>query len=194
MSINPWLAAKFIPFLNPFILFISIFSIFGAHSPQDKLKYLIKELVAVLCTMILILFAGPYILSALGVSLAAVKISGGLILLCGALELMGITSGQSAAEQREVYSFFVPVTMPMIVGPGVITSIVSMSIEEGFIPTLVAITIAWSTLSVILVTAMGLCSEISRNTSKAVTNIGGLLLAFIASQLLINGVKDGLFS
>lgn len=144
-------------------------------------------------TVVLGIFAGfgREILGYLGLSLPALQVSGGLLLLIVALQLL---TGKQAelTTQPKVNVALVPLATPLIAGPGAIATVL---VFAGEVHTVVnAIGLALVILIVMLVLLVVLRSSVHLSRLlrdggiELLSRVFGLLLAAIAVQLAASGV------
>lgn len=135
---------------------------------------------------------GQQILSSLGISIAAIQGSGGLLLLLVALELL--TGRSDNPEGRDdVNVALVPLGTPLIAGPGAIAAIiVYVRQAHGFhdasaiaIALVAVLILVWLALRFSLV----LLNLLRASGIHLMTRIFGLLLSAIAVQLIANAVR-----
>ncbi|AOH82840.1 MarC family transcriptional regulator [Sphingomonas panacis] len=155
---------------------------------------------------ILIVFAlfGENLLHGLGISLASFRIAGGIMLFLIALEMVfekrterreDRAAKVAATPEVEDVSIF-PMAMPMIAGPGSIASVMLlMSRNEGIERSLVILG-ALATILLLTLTALLAAGPLMRvlgaKIEAVVTRILGVLLAALAVQFVIDGVKISL--
>jgi len=154
---------------------------------------------------LLILFAmmGESLLTSLGISLAALRTSGGILLLLIGIEMVFVRSSggtsttddeeQEAVGKQDISVF--PLATPMMAGPGTMgAAILLMANTQGNI-TLQATVIA-SLLAVILVTfvALLLASQIQKilgvTGMLVISRVMGVLLSALAVQFIFDGIKQ----
>jgi multiple antibiotic resistance protein len=143
-------------------------------------------------------FIGQQVLSFFGISIPALQISGGLILLIIGFEMMKILpvveklsqKEETEAERKEDISI-VPLAIPMLSGPAAIASVVVLSSRAESIadyPVIIS-----SILATLLITYFVLRSSsrlikiIGVTGLNVMTRVMGLLLCAIAIQYVING-------
>lgn len=147
-------------------------------------------------------FAGEGLLILIGASLQAFRVGGGLVLLLMALAMLNAQVGgvrQTEAEAVELeqgqLSGVVPLAVPLLAGPGAISTTIIAS-EVGGVGHRLAIVacigltcvLLWMTLSLAHVIAL----RIGQTGLNIATRLLGLLLAAIAIQTMAEGLK-GLF-
>lgn len=163
-----------------------------------------------IATLILLFFAftGDALLRSLGISLAAFRVSGGALLFLLAIDMVfarpsGLRSAtvreQEEAQYREDISVF-PLAFPLLAGPGTLTTILltisSLHPEEqpllflGFLAVL--LTILLLTLLCLLL-APQLMKLIGETGANVIDRLLGVILAALAIQFILEGLRAGLF-
>ena len=153
--------------------------------------------------LILLIFAlfGEALLGALHIELDAFRIAGGIMLFLIALDMVFEKRTQRREERAEKVratpevedvSVF-PMAMPMIAGPGSIATIMLlMARSEGTAQTLVVLgaLAAVLLLTLLALVAAGPLMKLLGNRVEAViTRLLGVLLAALAAQYVIDGLK-----
>lgn len=172
----------------------------GANAVQQRGMAIRAVLIA---SAILLVFAlvGETLLRTLGISLNAFRIAGGIMLFLIALEMV-FEKRQERREDRaqklietpqvEDVSVF-PMAMPMIAGPGSIaTTMLLVSRSDGAGETalvLGALALVLSLTLVALLAAGPLMRLLGAKIESVITRLLGVLLAALAIQFVIDGVK-----
>ena len=144
---------------------------------------------------------GEDLLSALGISLAAFRIAGGIMLFLIALEMVferrtarreSRAQEVNASPEHEDISVF-PMAIPMIAGPGSIASIMllmarSNGLEQSLVVLGALAAILLLTL-VALLTAGPLMRLLGHKVEAMITRILGVILAALAAQFVIDGIS-----
>ena len=153
--------------------------------------------------IILVVFAlfGEHLLAALHIELDAFRIAGGIMLFVIALDMVFEKRTQrrearaeqvKATPEVEDVSVF-PMAMPMIAGPGSIATIMLlMSRSKGTEQTLVVLAalVAVLVLTLLaLLAAKPLMKALGSRVEAVITRLLGVLLAALAAQYVIDGVK-----
>ena len=177
----------------------------GASALQRRAMAIRSTLIA---TVILAVFAlvGEPLLRALGISLAAFRIAGGIMVFLIALEMVfekrterregraeeinrrAIETNKVEPEDISVF----PMAIPMIAGPGSIATVMLVtSHNHGVALTIVLAALAVTlTLMLIALLAAGPIMRVLGDKLEAtITRILGVLLAALAAQFVIDGVK-----
>lgn len=160
----------------------------------------------VIAGVLLTLFAflGEGVLNFLGISMPAFRIAGGILLLLTALDMLFERRTQRRKDQSEETesdddpSVF-PLAMPLIAGPGSIATVILLAGQgDGLAGVGLALVVMALVLVIafVLFNAAPLLERLLRETGiKVVTRLLGMLLAALAVQFVLEGLRDfGLMS
>ncbi len=148
-----------------------------------------------IASLILLLFAlcGARLLATLGIGLDAFRIAGGLMLFLIALEMVFEKRTERDHDRAEEVlhasppvndvSVF-PMAMPMIAGPGSIATVMLLGARSHGTGELLAVLAALA-----LVSARPIMRLLGTRVEAAMTRLLGVLLAALAVQYVIDGVK-----
>lgn len=154
-------------------------------------------------TIILVVFAlfGEGLLSALGIGLDAFRIAGGIMLFVIAMDMVFERRTQRREERAEKIkdspevedvSIF-PMAMPMIAGPGSIASVMlMMSRSNGLSASLVVLAAMLTILALTLIALLAagpIMRVLGAKIEAVITRLLGVLLAALAAQFVIDGLK-----
>jgi multiple antibiotic resistance protein len=145
--------------------------------------------------------AGDWLLRTLSISLPAFRIAGGLLLFSIASEMVfGVRIARQfeAAEQaveehvRNVAAF--PLAIPLMAGPGAITATVLLAGRTGGEPARLAVLIAivavvMATCLIVFLAATRIERLLGMTGNTVLSRLLGVLLAALAVQFVIDGVK-----
>lgn len=179
----------------------------ASASPAERRSMALRG--ALTATIILLVFAllGELILASLGISLAALRTAGGVLLLLIGIDMVfarssGATSTTDEeaheARRRQDIAIF-PIATPLIAGPGAMSAaVLLMANAEGHL--LQQLTVLASLLTIMFVTfvAMLSASQIYRFLGvtgvHVITRIFGVLLSALAIQFMFDGIaQSGMF-
>lgn len=152
--------------------------------------------------LILIVFAlfGEDLLGALHIELNSFRLAGGIMLFVIALDMVFEKRTQRREERAEKVreehvedvSVF-PMAMPMIAGPGSIATIMLLTARaHGTVETLVVLGALGAVLLltlIALIAAKPLMKLMGTHVEAVITRLLGVLLAALAAQYVIDGVK-----
>ena len=179
-----------------------IFASLTAGSPASHRRTMALRSVMV-ASLILLVFAifGEDLLRTLGISLDAFRIAGGIMLFLIALEMVfekrqerreNRVQDVKAQPEHEDISIF-PMAIPMIAGPGSIASaMLMMARTNGLQASLVVLGALAAVLLLTLIALLAagpLMKLLGYKVEAMITRILGVLLAALAVQFVIDGVK-----
>ena len=141
----------------------------------------------------------------MGISLPAFRIAGGILLFLLSLEMVfarqsglrSTTMGeQQEAEQRQDISVF-PLAFPLLAGPGALTTVLLMAgqvdnVTEQLYMSGVIIVICSITL-VSLLLARPISVLLGETGANVISRLLGLVLAALAVQYVIDGIRQSFF-
>jgi multiple antibiotic resistance protein len=154
-------------------------------------------------TLVVLAFAGHIVLRFLGIGLPAFRIAGGLLLLLLSVDMVfarqsGIRSTTAAeteeAEDSTDVAIF-PLAIPLIAGPGAITSVILLMgrAQGDFILQTIVIALMLFVLGLCLVAflfAIPLMDRLGVTGINVVGRVFGIVLAALAVQYVLDGVME----
>ena len=184
----PLFVAVNIPGILP--LFIGMTE--GMTTP-DRQRLLVRALLAALSLAVLMLFAGELIFRTLGISVDDLRVGGGLILLVISVSDLAFgdlkrrrTDADDDDQTPEVGP--VPLGIPLIIGPGAITTILVAQGQYSYAPTLLSIVANLALVFVAFTFGPALMRLVGPSASKAVAKVASLFLAAIAVAMIRAGI------
>jgi multiple antibiotic resistance protein len=189
----------------------------GADAAAQR-KVAIKAIGTATIILTSFALAGESVLHALGISLPAFRIAGGMLLFMIAAEMLfekrterrrrnvdeaskesesdtnDIKDGPGTSEFVDEISVF-PLGLPLVAGPGAIAAVILlMSQSKGDIAAQVAVfgvLIGVLTLTLVMFLMAGRFSKyFSPEITKALTRVLGMILAALAVQFVMTGLKN----
>jgi multiple antibiotic resistance protein len=147
--------------------------------------------IATLVGVVLLLFfafLGQEVFAIFGLSIYAFEIAGGILLLIIAIRILvtGSSSSQTNTESPESLGA-VPIAMPLLVGPGAITTTIFNLQSYGTLVAIVAVVIVLSVTWVILRFINGIYRILGKTGSVVIARVMALLIAGIAIQYILTG-------
>jgi len=182
-------------------------AVFAALTPDmdKKQRRYTAEKATMLSTLILVVFAfaGAKLLAALGVSLPAFRIAGGLMLFFLAIDMVfarpsGFRSSTAAetreTEERHDITVF-PLAFPLIAGPGAMTTVVLLMgrANGSFLQIGGVLTVMFVVLIIVLIllyTASWIRKAMGVTGSNVITRVLGIILAALAVQFVLDGLVE----
>ncbi|MCT8338254.1 NAAT family transporter [Methanoculleus sp. Afa-1] len=194
--------------VNPLAATLIFVSLTGTMDQAAKLKVARDATWFALVTLLLFTFAGGWILQLFGISIEAFRIAGGVLLFGIGMDMIYAKTSRTKMTATEKYEgqdaddiAVMPLAIPMIAGPGAITSVIVLMNEA--MATNGAMNMNIAALAIVplaAVTAIGLTYYMMRNADVIVRRIGqreyraanrlmGMLLVAIAVQFILIGIK-----
>src|ERR1700756_4778367 len=131
------------------------------------------------------IFLGKGIFAALGITVADFQVAGGLILLALAVrELVGY--GRADRDADDEFGV-VPLGMPLIAGPALLTALLILIDSVGVVYTLISLILNLAIVAIALCNAERFASLMGTQGLRGVSKIIALLLAAIAISLIRRG-------
>lgn len=197
----------FLVVMDPFGLAPIFAAMTANHSPQHRRQMLFTGVAVATVVLLLFAFVGNIFLQALGISLPAFRIAGGILLFLIAIDMVfarktGLSS-TTRNENEEAYasediSVF-PLAIPLIAGPGAIASVMLMMshaqgnpVQQAWILG-VLLVILLLTL-VLLLVSQHILKILGLTGVNVIGRVMGVILAALAVQFIIDGVRAALIS
>ncbi len=174
-------------------------------SPAQRRAMAVKA--TIIATIILVIFAlfGEDLLGALHIELDSFRIAGGIMLFAIAIDMVfekrterrqdradKVLAHRDAAHEVEDVSVF-PMAMPMLAGPGAIASIMLLMARaegvEGTVAILVALVVVMLISVAALIAAAPIMRLFGQEFESVVTRLLGVILAALAAQFVIDGLR-----
>ncbi|MGH2514035.1 MAG: MarC family protein [Ktedonobacterales bacterium] len=188
--------------IDPIGLVPVVLGLTAGFKPEVRTSGIIR---AILISAGIIAFFGVFghaLFAYLGVTAEAFSIAGGILLFLVAIDMLfGRQSGtrETPREAREARTrddlsvFTFPLAIPMIAGPGTITTIILLVDSAGGQPLqLMAIALAVLVTLIVATFAMLISLPIQKRVGTSgilvVSRVLGMLLAAVAAQFILNGI------
>lgn len=183
---------------------VGISPLFIALTPEmdsrEKLSVMRRATLVASVIMFLFAFVGRSLLTALGITVPAFSIAGGILLLLIAIDMLfGRTSrtketpeeGMEALLTNDISVF--PLAIPIVAGPGAIATVVLYMSQAGTDASKVLSVLAALAISLLAVylsmRLSGVVLLVLRETGvHVVGRVMGILLAALAVQFILNGI------
>lgn len=147
--------------------------------------------------------AGGLIFKAFGISLGAFKVAGGLLLFLTSIDMMRAEPARTRSTEEEAAEAshgrgdvaIVPMAVPMLAGPGAIATVMVMMSRAAWHPvrtTAVFVAIGVTFFIAWLLLRWATLAErwISRSVANALERVMGVLVAAIAVEFVVGGLRD----
>ena len=169
--------------MDPFGNIPIFLSILEPYSAARRLRIIAREMLIALAVLLLFLFAGQYILDALGISEPSLTAAGGVILFLIALRMIFPRAGgvmeHSAEDDGE--PLVMPLVIPLIAGPSALASVMFIM---GSDPS------AWLLTGSVLMLAVRFSRFLGRRGLTAIQRLMGMILTAIAINMMLTGIRE----
>jgi multiple antibiotic resistance protein len=155
------------------------------------------------CFVVLITFgvAGGFIFSFFGITLPAFKIAGGVLLFGVGLEMMRARRSETRSTTEEAMEAetkedvgLIPLGLPLLSGPGAIATVMVLVGKARDPAERVSLFAAITAVSLVtfatLYSAAFLARVLGRTGINVIGRVMGLILAAVATQFVIDGLRD----
>lgn len=173
------------------------------NTPAERRNFAARATLVAAALLLFFAFFGKPVLTYLGISLAALRTSGGILLLLIAIDMVfaRISGGTSTTSEENVeaaqsddISVF-PLATPLIAGPGAIGAAILLVANADGDPARIAIVVG--ALAAVLIMTFGLMIAAAQVQQRlgltgvhVLTRVLGILLAALAVQFIFDGIRE----
>lgn len=161
-------------------------------SPPDKRrKVILREMLIALAAMVLFNYIGEFIFDLLKVSETTVRITIGVILFLIAIKILFPSTDSLRANLPKGEPFITPLAVPLIAGPSLLATIMLFAHLEPSQPYMLgAIFLSWLAALGVLLSGPWLYRILGNSGLMACERLMGMVLALLAIQRFLEGVKQ----
>jgi multiple antibiotic resistance protein len=186
--------------INSFVLtFIPLFIVINAFdkipviislsedmTKHERFKMINVATITAAIVGVAFLLFGQFILNAMGISIGAFAIAGGIILLV--LSIRYMINGRMLDVVKEEMVAVVPIGTPLTVGPGTMTTLLLLSTQFPLWVVLISLAINIALAWVVFLASDPIMKFMGQGGIKAMSKIFSLLLAAIAVSMMVKGM------
>jgi multiple antibiotic resistance protein len=188
--------------VDPFAALPTFLAVTAGADARRRRKMAWKASVTALVVLSAFAIAGQYIFRMFGITLPAFEIAGGIILLLIGLDMLEAKRSPTQESTEETTEAalkedagIVPLGIPMLAGPGSITSVmVLVGQAQGEWQKMAAILVSILITAAICYLVLGNSDRVARGLGETgvriLVRIMGLLLVALAVQYFVNGMVD----
>lgn len=187
--------------MNPLAALPMFLSLTDGYDPARRRRTAIRVVLYSLVMAAVVLVGGQAVLGFFGVGVNDFRVAGGIVLMTIALGLLNgasaVHSG-NAHEQRHQATqaqvgdvSFYPITFPLLMGPGTITSLIVLTGAGGLggqVAVGSAVVVVLALLLVVLWFAATIGAHLSDTLRTIMTRLMGMILAAIAVEMVAAGL------
>ena len=187
--------------VNPVGIMPVFVSLTGHMTQEEKNKTAVTANLAVAIILVVSLMAGQMLLDMFSISLDSFRVAGGLLLLSIAFSMMSGKLGEDKQNKQEKSEYVsreqigvVPLAMPLMAGPGAISSTIvygsrypSMFDTVGIIVTILLFALCtW----LLFRSAPLIVRFLGQTGINVITRIMGLILGALGIEFIANGLRN----
>ena len=195
----------FMVLINPFGALTLFLDSTHGYSLNNRRKVARIACLTIFITISFFTLAGETLLKLLGISIGSFQLAGGILVFLIALNMMNGEGNPVKPDQENfdvdhlqgapptMAAAVVPITIPMMIGPGGISTVIIYSSQVTGILQVSAILIAGLFISLFCYVALMAAGRISRLLGDTGLNIMsrimGMLLAAVSIEIIVNGLR-----
>ncbi len=195
----------FMVLINPFSALTLFLDLTRGYSMINRRKVARIACLTIFITISFFTIAGETLLKALGISIGSFQLAGGILVFLIALNMMNGEGNPVKPDQENfdvdhvqdtpptTAAAVVPLAIPMMIGPGGISTVIIYSSQVSGILQVSAIIIAGLLISLFCYLALMAAGRISRLLGDTGLNIMsrimGMLLAAVAIEIIVSGLR-----
>ncbi|OGV64942.1 MAG: hypothetical protein A3K19_10530 [Lentisphaerae bacterium RIFOXYB12_FULL_65_16] len=155
--------------------------------PDERVrKVVVQSVITAMIAALLFVLVGPAFLSSVGITVADFMIAGGILLLVFSIGDMHSTA---KPQQVDVDSLgIVPVGVPLITGPAVLTTSILLLNQYGLIATAAAVITNIVLAGFVLAGSRHVYRVLGKTGTKALSKLANIVLAAIGVMMIRRGV------
>ena len=189
--------------VDPFAALPTFLAVTAGQDASKRRRTARKASLTAFVVLTTFAFAGTFIFRMFGITLPAFEIAGGIILLLIGLDMLAakrsptqesMSETQEAASKEDVG--IVPMGIPMLAGPGAITSVMVLvgQVQRPWNWEMISILVSIAITAVICYVVLGSAARVAKALGETGIRIRvrimGLLLVALAVQYFVNGMVD----
>ncbi|HTY74740.1 MAG TPA: MarC family protein [Candidatus Nanoarchaeia archaeon] len=139
-------------------------------------------------------FTGQLIFNIFGISIYSFEIAGGILLMIVSIRLLISNREENNENESPEQLGAVPIAMPLLVGPGAITTTILNIQLYNYVVTALSVLIVMSLTWIILRSIGRVYKVLGKTGSLVITRVMALLIAAIAVQYILVGITHFVYN
>lgn len=185
--------------VNPLAAMPLFLSLTDRFNEGERVKTAKKASIYMFAILFTFLLIGTFILSFFGISLAGIRIAGGLIIMRAAYSMLNpekagvklTEEDQAAAMIKEDVSFS-PLALPLLSGPGSIAVVIGFATQAEGIPDYLINAVSIILVVIVTFGILRLAPLLARYIGPAGLNVMTRLMGFIALAISVQFILSGI--
>ena len=188
---------SFFTLMNPLGIMPVFLTMTSSLSKKERNRTAIKATITATATLILFAFAGKYLFDFFGISVAGLKVVGGIIFFIVGYDMLNARLSRIKIKEEEMEQYvddisITPLGIPMIAGPGAITNAIVLMGDaqdySGKMMVIVAVLLVSIVILISLLGASGILKFIGDKGVKILMKLMGLIVMVIAVEFFFSGI------
>ena len=196
--------------VNPLLNAVIFNQMTADRTHPERLRLALRVGLYSLGLMLFALWVGSYVLNFFGITLGALKIAGGLVIVFGAWQLLHAPERREAEKEQQLHQggrtaasenigdiAFFPVSIPFTIGPGTISVSITLGAEHppgaAALPYLLGLSLAALAMAIIIWVLFSFADRIGpligRTGARAMTRLFALILLCLGVQIMASGIE-----
>jgi len=189
---------SFLTLMNPMGIMPVFLTMTSELSKRERRKTAIKAVITATSVLILFAFAGEYLFSFFGISVAGLKVVGGVLFFVMGYDMLNARLSPIKIKPEDVDKYvddisITPLGIPMIAGPGAITNAIVLMGESADMTSKMVVLISILLVSVVLLSvlvgAVGITRFLGETGNKIMMKLMGLIVMVIAVEFFFSGIS-----
>ena len=192
--------------VNPLGSAFIVSTVIAGRAHAERVQLAGKIAFYSLIVMLVALWGGAYVLNFFGISLSALRISGGLVVAINAWSLLQAPETTEARKQQQAAEAegidavaFFPLTIPFTTGPGTMSVAIALgSNRPSTGPDVLSFVLGASAAAVVVALiiwvayafADRLAAMLGRSRAQVVTRLAAFLLLCVGTQIAMSGIAE----
>ena len=188
---------SFFTLMNPLGIMPVYLTMTSSLTKKERARTAIKATITATATLILFAFAGRYLFDFFGISVAGLKVVGGVIFFIVGYDMLNARLSRMKIKEEEVEDYvndisITPLGIPMIAGPGAITNAIVLMGDAPDYASKMMVVIAILLVALVIVFSLlgasGILKFMGEQGTKILTKLMGLIVMVIAVEFFFLGV------
>ena len=188
---------SFFTLMNPLGIMPVYLTMTSSLTKKERARTAIKATITATATLILFAFAGRYLFDFFGISVAGLKVVGGVIFFIVGYDMLNARLSRMKIKEEEVEDYvndisITPLGIPMIAGPGAITNAIVLMGDAPDYASKMMVVIAILLVALVIVFSLlgasGILKFMGEQGTKILTKLMGLIVMVIAVEFFFSGV------
>jgi len=188
------IAVKLFAIMDPFSIIpyiLAMFEEFSQNDPKVTWRFLVNKVeIAVIVLLLLFSIIGKPMLDFLGIKPVSLEIGGGIILIYLGIDTMGGFQQLRFMSKSITEAVVTPIATPLIVGPGTMTALVSLSVTFNVFYLVIGSLISAFLVYVVLMMGPLLIKALGRTGTVAAGRFTAIIIAAFGVQLILEGISQ----